>query len=579
MIIRSSTMWRALVLALSCAMLWSCGSGDNEKVAGIDGSGAPEPPIAPAPEDPITLPPPEEPVDNPPVPPEVPDVDITVAAQGTINGFGSIILHGERYDTSRANFYRHGMPVSEDAFEVGDMVGVTGYIEDGVLFAKDVFFDPVLSGRVEEYDEQEGTFTILGQTVKLDADTVIGSELDDKALWGENVTVSGWQGDGQVVATRLALSDHPETTIIRAHVKSNDPHMRQAYVGEIVVDYASVSNLGSIEQGDIVLFEGELIEPVNNPRYLLASKAVNISVTLSDEDVPLESVVVAGILRNIASFQRFTVNGVDIKLTDDSYVERGDIGDLSSGQLVIVRGTPTATDKMDARQIKIIEFASKLSFTGRIESVDADNRRVTVAGEVFDVTPATALTDLEQNQARLKFADIRVGDYLVVSAIAYEQGYEALSLKRTTEGVNDRKFDGTDVVEYDWGFPVGAPSASDGNNKLFSGRLHAAHPAMSSLEIGEASTNADKRLARIKIANDNYSKVFVEKDIEGDYQATLALLDELYDLLSDGRTVWINLQGDDRGDSGIFVDKLHYRVDREGPVIMGESLPEVPEAQ
>ncbi|BCD96194.1 DUF5666 domain-containing protein [Marinagarivorans cellulosilyticus] len=568
-----SIMWRLLALAALCFALTACGSGGDDEVAGIDGSGAPVDPVAPSPEPP-ELPP------IPPLPPE-PETDITVAAQGTINGFGSIIVHGDRYDTTHAKFYRHGLPVPESAFEVGDMVAVTGYTLDGVLYAKDVFFDPVLSGRIEQYDEVAGTFTMLGQTVSLDADTVVGGELNDEALWGRNVTVSGWQGDSQIVATRIALNDRPEVTTIRGHVKSNDANSMEAFIGEVWVDYSNVANVPSMQQGDIVLFEGELIKPENGTRYLRATMAVNISVTLSANEVPLESAVVAGIVRNIASYQRFWVNGVEIALTENSQVERGGVGDLASGQLVIVHGAPTAADKMDARNIKIIDFASKLSFTGAIEMIDADSQTITVAGQAFDVVAATSLADLQQVHSRLTLADLRLGDYVVVSAVAHEQGHEALSIKRTTLGVNDRKFDGTDVVMYEWGFPLGNPSNIEGENLLFSGRLHAAHPAMSTLEIGSLDPSDEKIVVRIKIAEENYSRVFEEANVRAEYQATLDLLDKLYEFLAQGRTVWINLQGDDRRATAgiVFADKLHFMVDREGPFIDGDAIPAEDAAQ
>ena len=553
-----SIVWRLLASLALCFALAACGSGGGDEVAGIDGSGAPVDPVAPAPEQP-ELPP-------------VPDPDITVAAQGTINGFGSIIVHGEHYDTSRAHFYRHGEPAFEDSFEVGDMVAVTGYTLEGVLYAKDVFFDPVLNGRIENYDADLGTFSMFGQNVTIDADTVIGSDLNDEALWGRNVTVSGWLGDSQVVATRIALSKRPELAVIRGHVKATDDNMR-AYIGEIWVDYSNVADIPSIADGDIVLFEGELIEPENEPHYLLATKAINISVTLSLDDVPLESAVVSGIIRNIASYQYFSVNGVEIALTGNPQVERGDVGDLQSGQLVVVRGTPTAVNKLEAHSIKIVEFASKLSFAGVIEAIDADSQTITVGGDVFDIVTTTSLVDIQQAHARLTLADFRLNDYVVVSAVAHEDGYEALSLKRTVLGLNDRKFDGTDVVKYDWGFPLGNPSDATGENLLFSGRLHAAHPAMSTMEIGSLDPSIKKTVVRIKIAESNYSKVFVENGVRAEYTVTLELLDELYALLLQGRTVWINLQGDDRGENGVFADKLHYMVDREGPFIVGEAIP------
>ena len=125
--------WRALLAAVLALAISACGTGDEE-VAGIDGSGDKVvDPVAPdVPETPEI---PENPDPEPPLP--LPDA--TIAVEGTINGFGSLIVHGERYDTSRARFYRNNMPASERDFEVGDMVALLGFREDGKLYARDVF--------------------------------------------------------------------------------------------------------------------------------------------------------------------------------------------------------------------------------------------------------------------------------------------------------------------------------------------------------------------------------------------------------------------------------------------------------
>ena len=110
--------WR-VIIGSCCLLLVACIRDDE--LAGIDGSG------------------------KTPIPDPGNEVAVSVkqplVAQGAINGFGSVIIHGKHFDTSKADFYRHGQLVTEAAFEVGDMVAVSGYTnEQGEMFAEKVFF-------------------------------------------------------------------------------------------------------------------------------------------------------------------------------------------------------------------------------------------------------------------------------------------------------------------------------------------------------------------------------------------------------------------------------------------------------
>ena len=569
--------WRALLAAVLALAISACGTGDEE-VAGIDGSGDKVvDPVAPdVPETPEI---PENPDPEPPLP--LPDA--TIAVEGTINGFGSVIVHGERYETSRARFYRNNMPASERDFEVGDMVALLGFREDGKLYARDVFFTPALSGRIENFDEQKGTILLFGQYVTLDADTVIGAELDSAALWGENVTISGWQSDGQVRATRIATSQRADISIVRGNVRSIDSNGR-AYVGDIWIDLSQLSELPAFREGDLGYFEGRVMFPEDNgPRYLLATDAERVATTISEGVATIETVTAAGILRNIAQSSYFIMNGVQVNLSPatQSLTPNMAVGDLKAGQLVVVQGAPTANGQIDAYTVKILEFENKEPFSGLIEDVTPTS--ITTNGMVFDITATTAIVDIRQPHSRIAATDLRVGEYVVLSAINYGEGYEALSIKRTEQGLNDFKYDGTDKVEYDWGFPLGNRNPDDPNeNLLYSARVHAAHPDTFEIEIGpwnEAEAAGDQRI-RVQIkhvdapggfAEENFTGVFDEDGNRGTLVEAGSVVQEIFNHLSDGRLVWVNIQGDLR--NKLFADKIRVMVDREGRYINAMQIP------
>lgn len=558
--------WRALLAALFALAISGCGS-DDEELTGIDGSGDKVvPPVAPSEPDQPQIP-------EPPLP------DATVAVEGTINGFGSVIVHGLHYDTSRARFYRNGQPADEREFEVGDMVALLGFQEDGKLYARDVYFTPALSGRIENFNEQDGTILLFGQNVTLDADTVIGAELNSAALWGENVTISGWQSDGQVRATRIAISQRADISIVRGNVRSIDSNGR-AYVGDIWIDFSQLGEQPALNQGDLGYFEGRAVFPEDNsPRYLLATRAERVASTLAANQAAIETVTAAGILRNIAQNSYFTMNGIQVNISfaTQSLTPNVSVGDLQAGQLIVVQGEPAANGQINAQTIKVLEFENKEPYSGLIDDVTPTS--ITTNGMIFDITATTAIVDVQQVHSRITAADLRVGEYVVLSAINYGEGYEALSIKRTVQGVNDFKYDGSDEVEYDWGFPVGNPSDQTGENLLYSARVHAAHPDTNEIEIGPWSladaVDGMPLRVQVKTAADNYSKVFDVDGKVGTLVQTESVVQEIFNHLSGGRLVWVNMQGDKRP-ARIFVDKMHIMVDREGRFIQDMPIPEEP---
>ena len=163
---------------------------------------------------------------------------------------------------------------------------------------------------------------------------------------------------------------------------------------------------------------------------------------------------------------------------------------------------------------------------------------------------------------------LRLNDFVVVTATDNGSGLTALSLKRTEQGVNDRKFDGTDELPYNWGFPLGKRNPSDPNeNLLFAGQLLSVDVANERLQLSNA-------VIQIKTHPDNLTLVW---NNAGNEMAADKLAPKLESLLQTDptRVIWINLQGDNRTSQGkVFADKITFKLDWQGKVITGQMLPE-----
>ena len=231
---------------------------------------------------------------------------VSWVAQGPINGFGSVILYGDRYDTTGANFWRNGEAASEADFEVGDMVTVIGYEYDGLYYAEHVYYQSAISGVIDSYDYDSGVVTLLGQRVLLDAGTVVSEELNLRHLRGKNVRLSGWINNGEVTATRMTTND-PQSVEISGHIRNIDTNKGTFIVGNMIVDYSLLDNAPALTEGDLVNVTGQLVRAVKEKaddetvgrkkantqtagdKTTVGDKTVNAEATISNETTDLET--------------------------------------------------------------------------------------------------------------------------------------------------------------------------------------------------------------------------------------------------------------------------------------------------
>lgn len=537
-----------------CLLLVACIRDDE--LAGIDGSG--KTPI-PDPGDEVAL-----------------GVKQPLVAQGAINGFGSVIIHGKHFDTSEADFYRHGKSVTEAAFEVGDMVTLSGYTnEKGEMFAEKVFFESSVTGTVDNYERESGIASILGQRVHIDAETVIGTELSDIALAKRQVTVSGWLSGREILATRITPMETPELNQVRGYIREFDPVNQYAVIGGLTIDVSGLSEPFAGKMGDSVLFEGKLIQDElfegmpcesDTPNYLLATSAYNYSTALQANENPVEFAIITGVVGNQEN-TRFWVNDVEVRINQQTIIEPANIAMINSGDRVVVEGVSAGATQMTAQKIAVKSRLIKKTLTGVItEQLDnpASEQYILLGAKRIRVNKQTAFVDLQREHSRLAFESLNMGDYIVTTVTPVEDELVALSIKRTKQGVNDRKFDGTDELPYEWGFELGEPSDTDPNeNLLFSSRLVSVDQAANRLTFA-------KGVARVKVKGDFGTEVYNESGELLDNTAVASVLSTLLAEQPD-RVIWINMQGDLR-EGAIFIDAMSFRLDWQGREIWAEPI-------
>ncbi|WP_027328502.1 DUF5666 domain-containing protein [Marinimicrobium agarilyticum] len=272
-----------------------------------------------------------------------------VSSSGVITGFGSVYVNGVRYDTANAEVEFEGEGrMSEEDLRLGMRVEVEANQDGDDRRATRVVFDEDLKGPVSSVsanaeDPSLGALVVLGQTVTVDANTVLGDGVTDANMDGRVdlndldssegrvvVEVSGFPTDSGFIATRLERlngnSDDGDDDDNEAEVKGTIAGLDTAngtfMIRDLEVHY-EVSALeddleeGQLSNGWFVEVEGQ----VQADGSLLATNIEREDDRWEDEDEREGEFEIEGIVQAVdtdSTPNSVTINGQVITVTDAS---------------------------------------------------------------------------------------------------------------------------------------------------------------------------------------------------------------------------------------------------------------------
>ena len=293
---------KKFLFILAAAMISACGGsgGNNNSTAGIDGRGGAAP--------------------------------VAVVSRGTITGFGSIVVNGVRYDTTNAIFGIDGRGGQQSDLAVGDVVLVEGTVnEDGTNPVADrVTFDDAVEGPISAIDLAAQTLTVLGQLVRIDADTSFDDSIAPRSLEGlavnDVVEVSGFSlADGSISATRIEPKP-PGGELELTGIVSN-AEATTFEINGFVVDFsaAMLENFpgGAPENGQLVEAKGMTI---GGAGQLLATEVEFKGSEFGDEGDQAE---LEGFITRFVSASDFDVEGIPVTTNGQTTYENGTSADLA----------------------------------------------------------------------------------------------------------------------------------------------------------------------------------------------------------------------------------------------------------
>lgn len=350
----------------------------------------------------------------------------TGVAVGPITGFGSVIVNGVTYDTSSATFTLDGAAATQSDFAVGQMVLVTGTIDDSTSgTAETVTFDDNVEGPVSSVDDVARSLVVLGQTVFVSPTTSFDDSCPgslDELAGVAAVEVSGpVRADGSIEASRIECKAVAGELEVTGLVSNHDNMAMTFQVNALVVDYSAAildnfPSAGVINEGDPVEAKGNALGAGGE---LLATRVEYKGGQFANDDgVHAE---IEGFITRFVSASDFDVSGIAVTTTGSTVYENGAAGDLGLNLKIEVEGDFNASGVLVATKVDFKQ-GTNIRVTGRIDGVSGNT--VTVLN--IPITTDNLSTRFEDKSDAdvdpLRVGDLNVDDYIEVRGQEFPAG-------------------------------------------------------------------------------------------------------------------------------------------------------------
>jgi len=316
---------------------------------------------------------------------------VTSLVTGTVTGFGSIFIDGQRLDDSVASVMIENNPAALTGAALSDVklgMQVEGRVLDGKLSVLTV--RPALMGAATAVDPVRGTFRVHGQAVRVMNSGVTPTVYDGLSglaglAVGDQVEVHGsMDAVRQIMATRIerkARNDTAAGVRLVGLLSALDSGGRTFKLNDLTVDYAVAALLPAGK----ALAEGQLVSvyaPLAPANGVMVAKAVKIAASEEGSALGL-----GGRIMNYGSLADFTVAGVKGDASAAS-IEGGSVADLVAGQAVAIEGR-VSTGVLRALRLRVLKTADdvKASLSGQVSDFVALSS-LRVRGAAVDASTA-----------------------------------------------------------------------------------------------------------------------------------------------------------------------------------------------
>jgi hypothetical protein len=283
----------------------------------------------------------------------------TSSVLGAISGFGSVIVGGIEFDTTRAAITIEGDPVDESALKLGMVAAVRGTVDrrTGRGVAELVAVEDLAEGPLDAVDRATGTLRLLDQQVLTDAETVFDPVPLAELERDDHVEVSGFlDASARIRATRVARKLEDLEIELKGFIEDLDSSASTFRLGGVTVDFAGAivegAPTGGLANGLFVEIEGE-DRPSGGVLTAVGVEVLDPSLMAEAGD----GLEVEGFVTEILSPSDFVLNGGQrVRLTPDTRFEGGSAADLALDAFVEAEGVADQDGVLVATEI---EFSSR----------------------------------------------------------------------------------------------------------------------------------------------------------------------------------------------------------------------------
>ncbi len=310
-------------------------------------------------------------------------VEKPTSTSGRIAGLGSVIVNGIRYDDSQATIVDDdGVVHPRSDLRLGMVVDVQGRVRgnSGQGTATRIQFGHEIAGPVASVDVAGSRMVVLGQTVKVDVDTLFEGYAGGLAdvMAGQLVAVHGFYDttSGSYAATRIERRNALAQYTLRGRISSlAGPPTRTFSIGAALIDY-------SVAAAPLPALANGLSVRVSLNTTPVSGRWVATTVHTSQRNFPERNEAeLEGFVSGYVSAADFVVSGIPVNASGPGVsVSHGTLADLADGVRVEVEGQVVAgvlvATSLDFKRGGQQEF----ELHGPIESVNTGAQTLVLRG-------------------------------------------------------------------------------------------------------------------------------------------------------------------------------------------------------
>lgn len=358
--------------------------------------------------------------------------------RGSIDGFGSVIVNGVRYNTDNTTFSVNESAGIQADLKVGQVITLLGNANGNNGIASNIIYELDLKGPITAVDGDN--FTVLGQTVLTNKLTAYKG-LTLPLSVGSSVEISGYISGETLIASYVELNDDSDSEVeLRGVITDLNETAGTFNIRGQQVSYNSTTELdleGETLANDLrVEVEGEL-----NAESVLIANEIESDEEIFEKDTELELIGITSSLDLEA--QKFVVNGTQVSWNSSTDFDGLNAASLKDGIQIEVEGSVNAEGVLVAEDIEINDDTSiSIEATiAELTATDTFSGTITILGVEVNVDMNTRMSDDDENpnfSAKFNFSNLNVGEKveLEISGDA-TNGYRAVKLERDYDTDNN----------------------------------------------------------------------------------------------------------------------------------------------